>query len=57
MADLGIPGTMCRSIDEWLDSEHSIAAGTTITVEDPILGEMKQPGKIVRLSNQIENIS
>ena len=57
MADLGIPGTMCRSIDEWLDSEHSVAAGTTITVEDPVIGEMKQPGKIVRLSNQIENIS
>jgi len=52
MADLGIPGTMCRSIDEWLNSEHSVAAGTTITVEDPVLAEIKQPGKIVRLHNQ-----
>lgn len=57
MADLGIPGTMCRTIEEWLDSEHSVASETTITVEDPILGEMKQPGKIVRLNNQASKIS
>ena len=52
IAELGIPGTMCRTIDEWLDSEHSVAAGTTITVEDPVLGKIKQPGRIVRLNNQ-----
>ena len=57
MAELGVPGTMCRSIDEWLDSEHSVASGTTITVEDPALGKMKQPGKIVRLNNQNTGIS
>ena len=57
MANLGIPGTMCRNIDEWLDSDHSVAAGTTITVEDPVLGEMKQPGKIVRLNNQDSDMS
>ena len=51
MDELGIPGTMCRTIDEWLDSEHSVISGATITIDDPIFGKMKQPGKIVRLSN------
>jgi|TARA_B100000809_G_scaffold257415_2_gene298973 crotonobetainyl-CoA:carnitine CoA-transferase CaiB-like acyl-CoA transferase len=51
MDELGIPGTMCRTIDEWLDSEQSVISGATITIDDPIFGKMKQAGKIVRLYN------
>ena len=51
MDELGIPGTMCRTIDEWLNSEHSMISGATITIDDPTFGKMKQAGKIVRLYN------
>ena len=51
MDELGIPGTMCRTIDEWMDSEHSVISGATITIDDPVFGKMKQPGKLVRLNN------
>ena len=51
MDELGIPGTMCRTIDEWLNSEHSMISGATVTIDDPTFGKMKQAGKIVRLYN------
>ena len=51
MAKLGIPGTLCRTIDEWLESKHSVISGATIVVDDPVFGRMKQPGKIIRFNN------
>ena len=52
MSDVGLPVTMCRSIDEWINEEHALQSGAVIEINDPYFGKMKQPGVLVRtLSN------
>ena len=52
MSDVGLPVTMCRSIDEWVNEEHALQSGAIIEINDPHFGKMKQPGVLVRtLSN------
>ena len=41
--------TVCKTVDEWLNHPHSLAAKMVVEVEDAQLGRMKQPGVQVRL--------
>ena len=51
MADAGVPLTMCRTLREWMDTEHAIASGVVMDVEDHEFGPMRQVGIQVRLSD------
>ncbi len=41
--------TVCKTIEEWLEHPHPVAAGMVAEVVDARLGVMKQPGVQVRL--------
>ncbi|MBI4338322.1 MAG: CoA transferase [Chloroflexi bacterium] len=45
----GVPCAVCRTMEEWMESEHAIASGMVVEVDDPQYGAMKQPGVQVRL--------
>ncbi|MDH3641176.1 MAG: CoA transferase [Gammaproteobacteria bacterium] len=49
-AEHGIPGAMCRSTKEWLTHPQAVESDLLVTVEDPSLGPMRQPGIQVKLS-------
>jgi crotonobetainyl-CoA:carnitine CoA-transferase CaiB-like acyl-CoA transferase len=52
MSDVGLPVTMCRSVEEWVNEQHAIQSGAVLEIDDPHFGKMKQPGVLVRtLSN------
>ncbi len=44
--EAGIPGCAHRTTREWLHSDHALASGSILPVEDPVLGTMLQPGNI-----------
>lgn len=46
----GVPCTMCRTVEEWLDCEQAFAMGAVTEVDDPVFGLMRQVGIQVRLS-------
>ena len=48
---IGVPGTMCRTVNEWIESDQAIQSETVIQVNDHFFGEMKQPGRIIRTSH------
>lgn len=48
---IGVPGTMCRSVNEWMESDQAIQSETVIQVNDHFFGEMKQPGRIIRTNH------
>ena len=50
MDEAGVPCTMCRTVDEWLDCEQATAMGAVVEVDDPVFGAMKQVGVQVHLS-------
>ena len=52
---IGVPGTMCRTVNEWIESDQAIQSETVIKVNDHFFGEMKQPGRIIR-TNHNSNI-
>ena len=52
---IGVPGTMCRTVNEWIESDQAIQSETVIQVNDHFFGEMKQPGRIIR-TNHNSNI-
>ncbi len=49
-----IPGAPHRTTQEWVNSEHTNAAGLIVEVEDPQYGTMKQPGPIAWLEGAAE---
>ena len=51
MADAGVPLTMCRTLQEWMESEHAQESGAVVEIDDPIYGPMRQVGVQVRLSD------
>ena len=51
MDEAGVPCTMCRTVEEWLDCEQSAAMGAVVEVDDPIFGPMRQVGIQVHLSD------
>ena len=48
MSEIGVPGTVCRSVKEWMDEPHAKESGAVIELKDPVFGTMKQPGILVR---------
>lgn len=48
MSTIGVPVTMCRTTEEWMNEPHAAESEAVIEVTDPIFGTMKQPGLIVR---------
>lgn len=50
MDEAGVPCTMCRTVEEWLDCEQASAMGAVVEVNDPIFGPMRQVGIQVHLS-------
>ncbi len=51
MADAGVPLTMCRTLQEWMETDHAWASGAVTEVNDPVYGPMRQVGIQVRLSD------
>ena len=51
MDEAGVPCTMCRTVEEWLDCEQSAAMGAVVEVDDPVFGPMRQVGIQVHLSD------
>ncbi|MCV6589133.1 MAG: CoA transferase [Marinobacterium sp.] len=49
-----IPGAPHRTTQEWVNDEHTNAAGLIVEVNDPEYGLMKQPGPIVWLEGLAE---
>ena len=49
MAGAGVPLTMCRTLQEWMETDHAWASGAVIEVDDPVFGPMRQVGLQVRL--------
>jgi crotonobetainyl-CoA:carnitine CoA-transferase CaiB-like acyl-CoA transferase len=47
--ELGLPCSVCRSAEEWIEHAHARASGTVVEVQDPEYGRMLQPGTPVRL--------
>ena len=42
---------VCRTIDEWIVTDHARESGIVVEVDDPRYGTMKQPGVQVRVRN------
>ena len=51
MADAGVPLTMCRTLQEWMETEHARESGAVVEIDDPFYGPMRQVGVQVRLSD------
>ena len=50
MDEAGVPCTMCRAVEEWLDCEQASDMGAVVEVDDPVFGPMRQVGIQVHLS-------
>ena len=50
MDEAGVPCTICRTVEEWLDCEQATAMGAVVEMEDPDFGPMRQVGIQVHLS-------
>ena len=51
MAEAGVPLTMCRTLQEWMDTEHARVSGAVMDIEDHEFGPMRQVGIQVRMSH------
>ncbi|OMH32109.1 CoA transferase [Motiliproteus sp. MSK22-1] len=51
-----IPGAPHRTTQEWVNDEHTNAAGLIVEVKDPEFGIMKQPGPIAWLEGLTESM-
>ncbi len=47
----GVPGTMCRTTEEWMDTDHARESGAVSALDDPVHGPIRQVGVQVRLSD------
>ena len=57
MDEAGVPCTMCRTVEEWLDCMQSTEMGAVVEVDDPAFGNMRQVGVQVHLSESAGGIS
>lgn len=57
MADAGVPLTMCRTLREWMETDHAVASGAVMDVEDHEFGPMRQVGIQVRMSDTPGDVS
>ena len=57
MEQAGVSCTMCRTIEEWMDTAHAQESGSVVQLNDPAFGPMRQVGIQVRLSETAGEIS
>lgn len=50
MAERGVPLTMCRTLREWMETEHAQASRAVVDLDDPVFGPMRQVGVQVRMN-------
>ncbi len=51
MAGAGVPLTMCRTLREWMETDHARVSGAVVEIDDPMYGPMRQVGVQVRMSD------
>ena len=51
MEDVGVPLTMCRTLQEWMETDHARQSGAVVELNDPVYGLMRQVGIQVRLGD------
>ena len=51
MENAGAPLTMCRTLREWMETEHAWQSGAVVELDDPLYGPMRQVGIQVRLED------
>lgn len=51
MEGMGVPLTMCRTLREWMETDHAWQSGAVVELDDPIYGPMRQVGIQVRLED------
>jgi len=56
MEHIGVPGTACRTVDEWLDEPQASDSGAVVQINDPIFGRMKQPGLLVKTHGNLGQV-
>jgi crotonobetainyl-CoA:carnitine CoA-transferase CaiB-like acyl-CoA transferase len=54
--EAGVPGCAHRTTREWLASEHALASGLVLEVEDPAYGAMRQAGNVAWLAGSAERV-
>ena len=52
----GVPGCAHRTTQEWLGSEHALASGLVLEVDDPQYGIMRQAGNVAWLAGDAERV-
>jgi crotonobetainyl-CoA:carnitine CoA-transferase CaiB-like acyl-CoA transferase len=52
-AEIGTEMAVCTTSAQWLAHPHARASGMVVEVDDPVLGQMVQPGIAVRLSETL----
>ncbi len=57
MAEAGVPLTMCRTLREWMETEHAWESGAVVEIQDPAFGPMRQVGIQVTLSDAPGSLS
>ncbi len=51
MEEAGVPLTLCRTLREWMETDHAHQSGAVIELDDPVYGPMRQVGIQVRLED------
>lgn len=51
MENVGVPLTMCRTLQEWMETDHAWHSGAVVELDDPVYGPMRQVGIQVRLED------
>jgi crotonobetainyl-CoA:carnitine CoA-transferase CaiB-like acyl-CoA transferase len=51
-----VPGAAHRTTREWLASDHALASGLVLEVDDPVLGPMRQMGNVAWLASDAERV-
>ena len=51
MEEAGVPLTMCRTLREWMETDHARQSGAVVELDDPVYGPMRQVGIQVRLED------
>ena len=49
MQEAGVPCTMCRTVEEWLEEDQALESGAVVQVDDPVFGPMRQVGIQVKM--------
>jgi len=48
LGEIGVPGSISRTVEEWIQEEQAFLSESIVNVTDLQFGEMKQPGKLIQ---------